>query len=57
MSITPDGTRLVAVGMDHSSPDVTPQADASRSGLLSLGSKKGSNRMVVFDIASKLPVL
>ena len=65
MTVTPDSTRLVAVGLDVHAQDGTPSrgvdsVDGSSSAtnpLLSLGSPKGSNRLVVFDISSKQPVL
>lgn len=65
MTLTPDGTRLVAVGMDAPASDGTPsrgiESQDGTSGpanpLLSLGSPKGANRLVVFDISSKEPVL
>lgn len=50
MTITPDGKKLVAVGMDHSSSvDVPP--------LISLGSAKGGHKMMVFDIETRQPLL
>lgn len=64
MSLTPDGTRLVAVGMEHTTH---PDAPLSRGGQLidlvganpavTLGSPRGGNRMIIFDLASKQALL
>ena len=60
MALTPDGTRLVAVGIEYAAPEV-PRAGQSvkmvgMNPLATLGSK-GGNRMIVFDIASKQALL
>ncbi|KAG2020064.1 WD repeat-containing protein [Coprinopsis cinerea AmutBmut pab1-1] len=57
--ITPDGTRLVAVGMEHiytpngHAPDGRGQADGTGSHEASSGSSKGGNKMIVYDIKTK----
>ncbi|KAF5315776.1 hypothetical protein D9611_004875 [Ephemerocybe angulata] len=59
MALTPDGTRLVAVGMEHATPDVTPSRGSQpvelvgANPVVTLGSPKGGNRMVIFDLTSK----
>lgn len=60
MALTPDGTRLVAVGIEHAAPEVPragqPIKVVGMNPLVTLGSK-GGNRMMVFDITSKQALL
>lgn len=66
LSVTPDGKRLVAVGMDHAHPppssngvDGTPgrtsQAGDASANLepSSHGSSRGGHRLIVFDMETK----